>query len=402
MSLTFEYDSSFAGYICTGDTDETVTEIIIPDKYNNKPVVGVADGAFSGLDMLEKIVLGENVTFTGIDALNSTGLREIHINKKVESIAGCFDSQVLTDVYYYSTPADWEKINFIGADLDSLFNAKFHYNFTSAKVYLYKDNVVCSPVTDWKCIAGRPDTERIVMKNNTLPNNPREGETVILTENVKTEIGLSEITHSYNDDGYLSCRPLKNVKMPLFDESITLDGVADNECGYIILSPGENGYIILLYCPASDDEEDEEVFSDKPYLALFLIEGDKETAFVYFEDDTTVLGNKKSRGWYSVDTETFFMTETSYNENVFLKKNCYIFDKAVFESNGGTVTPSVNDNAKKFFDSIFDLTASKGVYEFKNGIWRGIDWNETIWDNKAKIYSLEQRIASMNKEKTSE
>lgn len=157
-----KFTSITGGYeVSKGTLSTDKTKIIIPDTYNNKPVIAVANSGFSGFSNLKEVILSSNLTklnnsaFYGCKALttitlpntltnigqsvfsNCTSLETITIPSNVniiynQAFSGCsklntivfknvtmtFGNQVfnncksITNVYYDGTVSDWLGLSF--------------------------------------------------------------------------------------------------------------------------------------------------------------------------------------------------------------------------------------------------------------------------------------------------
>ncbi len=90
-TLTYEQNTSKTGYIVTGDSGQAPT-IVIPEEYNGKPVVGIADSAFAysrHTSEIHSISIPDSVTEIGKNAFhNQDALVSVNISttSKLEKI----------------------------------------------------------------------------------------------------------------------------------------------------------------------------------------------------------------------------------------------------------------------------------------------------------------------------
>ncbi len=101
-----------------------LTEIKIP---NN--VTRIDDGAFSYCYGLQELTIPDGVTIIACDLVSyCTNLKEITIPEGITEIkSGAFSNcDSLTDVYYYGTESQWNKIK-LGYNNDPLLNANIHF-----------------------------------------------------------------------------------------------------------------------------------------------------------------------------------------------------------------------------------------------------------------------------------
>lgn len=97
--LAFELNEEGGGYIVSGRGTCTDDDIVIPKSYENKPVTGIGDYAFSYYESLTSITIPDSVTTIGYFAFKGcTGLTSVTIGNGVTSIgaeafAGCRNIQ---------------------------------------------------------------------------------------------------------------------------------------------------------------------------------------------------------------------------------------------------------------------------------------------------------------------
>lgn len=85
--LKFTLNEDETRYEVSGIEDENTTEIIIPKKYNGKPVTSIRNSAFNGWSELTSIKIPDSVTSIGISAFKGcSGLTSINIPDSVTSI----------------------------------------------------------------------------------------------------------------------------------------------------------------------------------------------------------------------------------------------------------------------------------------------------------------------------
>ena len=96
------YITSGNGYAVSGIGSCTDTEIVIPENYNGKPVVAIAENAFYDISWITNVEIPNTVTTIGRQAFkNCSSLKELHIPNSVTTIkAYAFDAcNSLTKLY---------------------------------------------------------------------------------------------------------------------------------------------------------------------------------------------------------------------------------------------------------------------------------------------------------------
>lgn len=112
LQYTFADDGS--GFIVSGLGSCADTEIVIPDSYRDKPVVGIADRLFAKKTYITDVTLPNSLTYIGFETFSGcTGLTSIVIPDNVVVVGenAFFDCTNLSGVYI-SDIAAWCKINF--------------------------------------------------------------------------------------------------------------------------------------------------------------------------------------------------------------------------------------------------------------------------------------------------
>lgn len=109
--LAYELDSNSSYYICTGIGTATVSNLVIPKKYNGKNVTHIAANAFNGQSTITSIVIPSTITNIGDYAFAFTGLSGNVVIPKSVTTMGCsiFDRAGVSIVYCEaeSKPSDW-------------------------------------------------------------------------------------------------------------------------------------------------------------------------------------------------------------------------------------------------------------------------------------------------------
>ena len=85
-NFKYKFNSELEGYVISGYED-TETDIVIPSKYKNVPIVGIGDRAFDGCSSLTSVTIGNSVTSIGDNAFyNCSSLTSVTIGNSVKSI----------------------------------------------------------------------------------------------------------------------------------------------------------------------------------------------------------------------------------------------------------------------------------------------------------------------------
>ncbi len=116
------YESNSEGCTVVGIKDTSVTELKIPSTYGTYNVTAVADGAFRGLDKLQKLEIPDTVTKIGVDAFSGCeSLTSVKMGKGVVSIGAraFFDCKKISEVHISDVGA-WCGINFADYDANPL------------------------------------------------------------------------------------------------------------------------------------------------------------------------------------------------------------------------------------------------------------------------------------------
>lgn len=84
-NLNFELNSERTGYIVTGAKEDAVNPLIIPDTYEDKPVVAIGDGAFK-YTSTKNVILGDNIETIGEIAFWRSDIETITLSSSLKEI----------------------------------------------------------------------------------------------------------------------------------------------------------------------------------------------------------------------------------------------------------------------------------------------------------------------------
>ena len=110
-SVGLDFSLNANSYYVSGIGTCTDTDIVIPAKYNGKPVTGIGDAAFANCSSLTSITIPEGVTSIGMSAFDTcTSLTSITIPSSVTRIAekALIYCSSLTSIQFNGTKAHWE------------------------------------------------------------------------------------------------------------------------------------------------------------------------------------------------------------------------------------------------------------------------------------------------------
>lgn len=125
------YAKSGDSYFVTGIESSDDTTVIIPDTYNDLPVIAIKNSAFESCDSITNVVLGRNITEIGESAFaGCTSLTTIELSEGVEAIYDmAFENAGLTSITIPSTVTKLGNNCFAGcSNLQSIY-----YNGTMAE-----------------------------------------------------------------------------------------------------------------------------------------------------------------------------------------------------------------------------------------------------------------------------
>ena len=169
--LIYQLNEDGKSYTVTGESDVSVTKIVIPDTYEDLPVTKIY-GSFFECENLKEIVVGNNVENTGEGTFDLPSLERIYLGRNVKTVYGPMTTaEKLTDIYFSGTEEDWESINFVFIDdsISVIYNAKKHFGTLGKAGILSLGEEKVFPYTHWDCIRGKPegmDSKKVLYDNS--------------------------------------------------------------------------------------------------------------------------------------------------------------------------------------------------------------------------------------------
>lgn len=158
--LEYILNSDGSSYEVVGETDKSLSRIVIPDTYNGLPVTSVS-ALFDSFPNLTEIVFGNNVERTSYGTLDIATLERIYFGRAIFSVSGPFyECEKLSNIYYSGTKEQWEQVNIVTVD-DSITifkKAKIHYGVLGCGGFLTYQNETLFPYTHWDCVKGKPES----------------------------------------------------------------------------------------------------------------------------------------------------------------------------------------------------------------------------------------------------
>lgn len=158
--LIYNLNEDGKSYTVTGESDSSVSRIVVPDMYNGLPVTKIY-GDFSECENVKEFVVGNNVENTGEGTFNLPSLERIYFGRKVNTVYGPMTlADKLTDIYFDGTEEEWENVNlvFIDDSISVIFNAKKHFGILGKAGILSLGEDRIFPYTHWDCIKGKPES----------------------------------------------------------------------------------------------------------------------------------------------------------------------------------------------------------------------------------------------------
>ena len=170
--LIYKLNEDEKSYTVTGESDLSVSRIVIPDTYNGLPITKIY-GNFFECENLKEIVVGNNVENTGEGTFDLPSLERIYFGRNVKTVYGPMTlAEKLTDIYFSGTEEEWENINFVFIDdsISVIYNAKKHFGILGKAGILSFGEEKIFPYTHWDCIKGKPeslDAKKVMYDNST-------------------------------------------------------------------------------------------------------------------------------------------------------------------------------------------------------------------------------------------
>lgn len=170
--LIYSLNEDGKSYTAIGESDASVSKIVVPDMYNGLPVTKIY-GNFFDCENVKEFVVGNNVENTGESTFNLPSLERIYFGRKVNTIYGpMILTEKLTDIFFSGTQEEWENINLVFSDdsISVIYNAKKHFGTLGKAGVLSLGEDKIFPYTHWDCIKGKPesiDAKKIHYDNST-------------------------------------------------------------------------------------------------------------------------------------------------------------------------------------------------------------------------------------------
>ncbi len=207
VDINYELNKEGTGYIAMGVVDGKGWNVVIPDEYEELPVVEVRSSAFMGINSIKKVTVGNNVKKIGADAFRDIGeLESVSLGGGVEYIGdeAFSDCGKLTDV--------------VLSDSLKFFGKEIFKNSGAVKYNVY----------NWAYYLGSADNPYLVLISTTdkgLNNYSPHDDCRFIADDafsgcralIKVEIGKNVV--SIGDNAFDSCVNLKTV--------VIGDGVTD-------------------------------------------------------------------------------------------------------------------------------------------------------------------------------
>jgi len=125
--LLFEeyvYQGSAVGYLVAGRGESTATDLVIPEKYRGKPVMGIGTSAFENCKDISSVTLPDSISSIGIKAFkNCSSLKSINTPADLQMIAeqafaGCtaLESFDIPDGIQTIGPNAFSRVSFAESD----------------------------------------------------------------------------------------------------------------------------------------------------------------------------------------------------------------------------------------------------------------------------------------------
>ncbi|MBD5391159.1 leucine-rich repeat protein [bacterium] len=282
--LTFELNEEGTGYIISASRFEGES-IVIPNTYQNLPVVGIADQAFEGCSSLTSIYIPTSIKSVGenIYSWSSNRIKDRNIYYEGNIRDWCnisFQSTVFASgltssdeghFYLRNNANEWEEVTEIDIPADVNELSSFHFtNLPSIISVTIADDVkieenrwilwncknikkikssgfilsrcVLSRVEEVTITSGEIEDECFHSKDNNLGNlkivTIEDGVTSIGVEAFEDCSGLTSITIpnsviSIGVGAFKNCRNLESITIPFIGEVLDLEGTLNRKLEYI-------------------------------------------------------------------------------------------------------------------------------------------------------------------------
>lgn len=256
-------------------------DVVIPDKYRNKPVKEIADEAFSKCRTLTKLTIPENVTEIGTKVFDRCiALEEVDIQAAITEIAdetfnecnlletvhipqtvvklnkrSFYNCNYIKNVYYGGTASEWAQIDFnVYVDNGSSvsLDAPYYCNPISRQDRkLYIDNAIAEDITlDCTTVSADAFYSYSELKSATFTSKVKNiGERAFKNcQNLQTADLKKSSIETVEKETFSGCFKLKEIELPstarVIDDSAFENCVAMTKaaCGENTLYIGENAF----------------------------------------------------------------------------------------------------------------------------------------------------------------
>ncbi len=210
--LAYELNSDGTAYICTGIGTATDAEIRIASEYENLPVTGIKESAFSGNQNLAKVFIPQSIETVGQYAFGGCDflLIDCEVAEKPEGWANNWYSGERTDVYFNCKNDIYEWVDGI------LYTVNYNNNGKAGLRY------ACKNLTGKIVIPSELTFNGVVYKVTSIGSWAFYGCTEI------TEVVTTDTLVSIGSESFKGCTSLESLTLPfagvnIYNNESTLD-----------------------------------------------------------------------------------------------------------------------------------------------------------------------------------